>query len=317
MKAIITGATGGLGRNLVNHLLSKQWDVLALGRNQSIGDQLNTRFKSFDLSDDDAVMKHFEPADIVFHCAALSAPWGAYDDFYQTNIVATENIIKACKKFNIGKLVHISTPSIYFNNQDAIGVKEKFVSDKFANHYAATKYAAEQLVVASDVNATIIRPRGIFGEYDQVLLPKLLKIAEKGFLPLVKDRSPIVDVTYVGNVVHALYLAATIDTPDKAIFNITNDQPLEVAKLYQLIVEHLKLDVKYKYISETKLIMMAYILETLAKLNITAEPLLTRYGVGLIAKSQTLDISNAKNLLGYKPIYTIEQGLTRYVNWKN
>ena len=48
MKAIITGATGGLGRNLTEFLLAQNWEVLALGRNQNIGSQLKTPFKSFD-----------------------------------------------------------------------------------------------------------------------------------------------------------------------------------------------------------------------------------------------------------------------------
>ena len=46
MKAIITGATGGLGRNLTEFLLAHNWEVLALGRNQNIGSQLKTCHQS-------------------------------------------------------------------------------------------------------------------------------------------------------------------------------------------------------------------------------------------------------------------------------
>jgi NADP-dependent 3-hydroxy acid dehydrogenase YdfG len=52
MKAIITGATGGLGHNLVEFLVSKGWDILACGRNKTIGKQLAVKFNSFDLSDE-------------------------------------------------------------------------------------------------------------------------------------------------------------------------------------------------------------------------------------------------------------------------
>ena len=50
-KAIVTGATGGLGRNLVQTLLAQDWQVAACGRNAEIGKMLDTEFHAFDLSD--------------------------------------------------------------------------------------------------------------------------------------------------------------------------------------------------------------------------------------------------------------------------
>ncbi len=85
MKAIITGATGGLGRNLVEFLLLKGWEVIAFGRNKEIGDVLGVEFHAFDLSNRELTLKYFKKVAIVFHCAALSSPWGKYDSFYNRN----------------------------------------------------------------------------------------------------------------------------------------------------------------------------------------------------------------------------------------
>jgi nucleoside-diphosphate-sugar epimerase len=274
-------------------------------------------FQAFDLSNRELTLKYFKNVDIVFHCAALSSPWGNYNSFYSANVMATQNVIDAMSLYNIKRLVHVSTPSIYFNFTNQYNVKEDYLPNKFVNNYAKTKYEAEQVVLNSDIESVVIRPRGIFGEYDQVLVPRLEKIARKGSLPLIKNRKVIVDVTYVGNVVYALYLAATKDLPSKSIFNITNDEPMNIEDIFILVMNSINIDVQFKHISYPLLIGIAKLLEVISRLGLTGEPLVTKYGVGIISHSQTLDISSAKEILGYKPIYTIEEGLKNYAKYRN
>ncbi|MFB2537756.1 MULTISPECIES: NAD-dependent epimerase/dehydratase family protein [unclassified Acinetobacter] len=321
--AIVTGATGGLGRNLTEKLLQDGWRVIACGRNQTIGKQLNTTFHAFDLADKHSVLQHFSSADVVFHCAALSSPWGHFDDFYQANVLATENVIHAVRKYNIGKLIHVSTPSIYFDFHDHLQVKEDFVAKNFANDYAYSKFLAEQVVQnAYDIDSVIIRPRGIFGAYDTAVLPRLLKLAEKGFLPLIQRHGrqagdALVDVTYVENVVYALLLATEHDVPRAMKFNISNDEPYTVKQLYEKICQTLSLNVKFKNLPYTVIDQVAKAMEFQAKLfnQGKKEPLITRYSAGTIAFDQTLDIQRARQYLGYQPLFNINTGLQRYAEW--
>lgn len=317
MKVIVTGATGGLGRNLVLHVKQLGWEVLALGRNETIGHDLGVRFKSVDLSDEKATMHAFESADVVFHCAALSSPWGSDEAFFNANIRATQNVVNAMKYHAIPKIVHVSTPSIYFDYRDHRNVKESYMAQTFANAYAKSKYEAEQVVLRSDVHSIILRPRGIFGEYDQALIPRVERIARRGFLPLIKGKNPIVDITYVGNVVHALCLAVTKEISSKSIFNITNDDPKPLREIFELVVQTLGLHVRFKPLPYGMMLFIARMLEHLANRGWIQEPPLTRYGVGLIATDQTLDIQNAKEVLGYAPVFTIEEGMKRYASWRN
>ncbi|CAA6822248.1 MAG: FIG036672: Nucleoside-diphosphate-sugar epimerase [uncultured Sulfurovum sp.] len=311
-KAIITGATGGLGRNLGEFLSKEGWELLGFGRNESIGQELRYAFKAFDLSNLEETLEAFEEADIVFHCAARSSPWGKYEFFYKDNVQATENVLTAMKKYSIPKLVHVSTPSIYFDFSDQINVQESYRPKAFVNAYAQTKYEAEELVLASDVDATIIRPRGIFGEYDSVLIPRLEKIANRGVLPLINKGNALVDVTYVGNVVHAMYLCATKELPTKSIFNISNDEPIEISKLFEMVMVTLGKEVRYKNVAYKTMMRLAIVLEFVAKMGLSKEPMITKYGVGLIAHDQTLDLQRAKDVLGYRPKYSLEEGLERY-----
>lgn len=318
-KAIVTGATGGLGRNLVQTLLAQGWQVAACGRNAEIGKMLDTEFHAFDLSDRNQTLKAFSDADIVFHCAALSSPWGRYEDFYRANVTATQNVLAAMRQHHIGKLVHVSTPSIYFDYLDQHKVPETFISRHFINDYAYTKFLAEQEVAAAtDLSSVIIRPRGIFGEYDTAVLPRLLKISEKGFLPLIRRSGreaggALVDVTYVGNVVHALLLAAKADVPRAMPFNITNGEPQTIAALYRRIIDALHLECSLKTVPYFLIDGLARMLEARAAWSRTAaEPLMTRYSIGTVAFDQTLDITRARTLLGYEPQTSIADGLRQY-----
>lgn len=317
MKAIVTGATGGLGRNLVADLTAKGWQVVAFGRNQQIGLQLGTEFHAFDLADAIQTKQHFQQADVVFHCAALSSPWGRYQDFYRANVQATKNVLGAMERLGIPRLVHISTPSVYFDFKDQLNVPEHFLPPHFVNHYAQTKYQAEQQVVASPVHSVILRPRAIFGEYDTVLVPRLEQVAARGSLPLVRGGTALVDVCYVGNVVQAMYLAATQNVPSGSIFNITNQESLPIKRLFELVLQTVGLTVPLRPISLSKLMMQARVLEGLAHLGLFAEPLLTRYGAGVISYSQTLDNTRAQDILGYRPQYSIAEGLVRYARYRN
>lgn len=320
MKAIVTGATGGLGRNMVEFLQAQGHEVIGCGRNKSIGNSLPCKFKSFDLADKQAVLDNFESVDVVFHCAALSSPWGRYEEFYDANVVATKNVLSAINELKIPRMVHVSTPSVYFDFEDHELIKESYLSKKFANHYAHTKYLAEQEVLNSPLerlHVSIIRPRAIFGEYDSVIVPRIEKIVARTKIPFIKNKQVIVDVTYVGNVVHAMYLCATKDIPSKQVFNITNDQPMEIYSVISLLAKSIGIDLHMRLVNYTLMYGLAVLLETFAGFLKTKEPLVTRYSIGVIGYSQTLDISNAKKQLGYKPVYSIEQGVERYAKWRN
>ncbi len=318
--AIVTGATGGIGRNLTDKLLAQGWRVITCGRDVSIGSQLNTPFKAFDLADKSQTIANFCPADAVFHCAALSSPWGQYDAFYEANVSATLNVIDAVRHYGIAKLIHVSTPSIYFSYADMRDITEDHLPKQFVNHYAKTKYLAEQAVTsASDIHRVIIRPRGIFGAYDTAVVPRLLKVADKGFLPLIKRTGrqagdALLDITHVDNVVDALILAYESDANEAEAFNISNGEPYTLKQIYQLLMDALAINASLKTIPYPILANLARLLEQQAHwqyklFKVDKEPLMTAYSVGAITYDQTLDLHRARTRLGYEPRVSIKEGL--------
>ncbi|WP_299494332.1 NAD(P)-dependent oxidoreductase [uncultured Shewanella sp.] len=320
MKAIITGATGFLGSHLVHYLEKQGYQVLALGRNEVKGRKLNstqTRFKVVDLTHESHVIAGFETADVIFHCAAFSSAWGSKEAFYLANVAATRHVLKAAKHHHIKRCVYVSSTSVYFNFTDKLDIKESQVlTSGFANEYAKTKYLGEQVMLneCGDTEVVIIRPRGIVGEGDTSIFPRILTLLDKGFFPLIAQGRALVDITYVKNVAHALYLAGTAPKINKHCFNISNDEPMTVNTLINLLTRHTHQTVRFLPISYAILANIARVMEVIAKAFNAKEPLLTCYGAGLLAKSQTLDINAAKTRLGYSPIYDLEHGIKQYFN---
>ncbi len=325
-KVLVTGGTGFLGQKLALRLHSLGQDVTILGRNLIIGDRLQKlglKFIPVDITNSDAILSAISGQEDVFHCAALSSPWGREEEFYTTNVIGTRNIIQACLTHRVRRLIHVSSSAVYFNLSHRFNIKETDDLAEYPIHpYVKTKQLAEQEInigFQQGLPVISIRPRGIFGPGDTVIFPRLLKVSETTGIPLINGGKAILDMTYIDNVVDALLLCQT--APDQVLgeyFNITNGEPTELFNLLQILSKKLNISLKFKPLPY----LIAYTLATGMEWFYQSflpgrEPALTRYTLGLLAFSQTLDITSAKVKLGYQPQISIKQGLDEFVrHWK-
>lgn len=325
MKILVTGATGFLGKRTAVMLKEAGHEVIGMGRNMIKGDELelhNVHFFNANLLDYDTMKQAFYKADAVVHCAALSSPWGKYDDFYQANVVATTNVIKACEEFDVKRLVHISTPSLYFRYDDRLNVAENDpLPDKKVNHYAQTKWLAEvevQAAAEKGLETIILRPRAIFGPEDTTILPRLILANEKSGIPKFNTDEVIIDLTYVDNVVHAIKLS--LIAPKKClgeIYNITNGEQVSLHGILGKLFQTLNIPMKTKPLPYSLVFNISGLLEWVYQTFTKKEPVLTRYSVSVLGKSQTLNVEKAKKLLGYKPIVSVDEGVDLFAIWWN
>lgn len=323
MSILVTGATGFLGRAVAERLHLQGKSVLATGRNLKKGEALKKQgisFQAADLSRKEEVKGLFEGCEVVVHSAALSSPWGQYADFYDSNVLATEHLLDAALEAGVKRFVHISTPALYFKQASRLDVKENAELFKPSNHYIATKRLAEEKVDAAlwrGLPVVTLRPRAIYGPKDTSILPRLIKRLESGRLPILGEGKNLVDLTYIDNAVDAVLLA--ISAAPHVVgrkYNITNGEAVVLWDEIAGICDLLDLKKPKRKLPVSVALGLARILETVyAVLPVHAEPPLTRYTVGLLAHSMTLDTSAAERDLKYKPRVATQEGLERFLVW--
>lgn len=323
MKALVTGATGFLGGALTRRLRGMGWDVTGIGRNPKKLNELEdlgVHPLRLDIKNKDELILAFKEQEIIFHCAAFPSPWGNFEKFYQANVIGTRNVVRACLENKVKRLVYVSTPSIYFNYNSRTNVKENDPLPEPISNYAHTKLLAEEEIdkgFANGLAAISIRPRALFGKGDTVIFPRLIPRLKSGRLPILGDGENIVDLTYIENVVDALLLCA--ESPANTLgkkYNITNGEPVKIWKLIERICDELNYPRPKRRIPYRAADAVARTLEfAYSLIPFSPEPPLTRLSVSMMANSSTLDISAARNELGYQPKISIEEGVGRFLKW--
>lgn len=324
MNVLVTGGTGFLGQRLALRLLAERHQVTVLGRNEGIGHTLEAqgiRFVRADLGDAERVSEACRDQEVVFHSGALSSPWGRYEDFHRANVLGTRHVTQGCQAHGVRRLVHVSTPSVYFDFSDRHQVAETDpLPTKSVNAYAATKLMAEGIVDEAHrqgLETITFRPRALFGPGDTTILPRLIRANRKGSLPLFGKESPLIDITYVDNVVDALLLGR--DARPEALgrkYNITNGEPVRLHDILEKLFARLEMPYQPRPVPYALAYGLAGTMELVSRTLLGGkEPLLTRYSVGVLAKSQTLDISAAREMLGYEPRVSVDEGLEAFVAW--
>ncbi|WP_374597749.1 NAD-dependent epimerase/dehydratase family protein [Brevundimonas sp.] len=310
-RALVTGATGGLGIALVRNLLDAGYAVRATGRQPAALERLvdmGAETVAADLLDTDLAALCVE-RDVVFHVAGLSSPWGPDQAFDLANVEATRRLLAAAQVAGVGSFVFVSSPSVYARWRDQTGLTEATPwPDRSLNAYARTKGEGEKLVLAADRPAfrtVAVRPRALIGPDDTVLLPRILRLVRKGRFPLFRRGEALVELTDVRDGARALMLADRHrEVAGGQAINISGRQALPIATLVKRLGD--RLDVPVRIVPLPLWLGQAVSVVSDAVCRILPgrpEPILTPYTLSTLAWSQTFDLTKARNLLGYEPEY--------------
>ncbi len=251
-KVIVSGGAGFIGSHLVDALLDQGSEVIVLdnfstGRPENLNHVVGKiQLIQCDISKPGDWQDYFESVDKVFHLAALADIVPSIekpDDYYHTNVNGTFNILEACKKHNIKKIIYSASSSCY-------GIPDEYPTKESAEirpqyPYALTKYLGEQLVMHwcqvyklpalslrfFNVYGTRSRTSGTYGAVFGVFLAQ--KLANKPFT-IVGDGSQTRDFTYVSDIVNAICIAAESKISGR-IINIGSDNTYSVNKLVNLL----------------------------------------------------------------------------------
>ena len=328
MKALVTGGGGFLGQAIVRKLLKDGAGVRSFSRNEHDGLRaLGVEQKKGDLGDPAAVASAVEDCEVVFHVAARPGIWGDYEEYHRTNVLGTQNVIAACRRHDVRRLVYTSSPSVVFDGRDMEGVDESApYPARFEAHYPRTKALAEQLVRAANgpqLATVSLRPHLIWGPGDNHLLPRLVARARAGQIGRIGSRPNLIDTVYVDNAADAHLLAASRLAPGSPIagkvYFISQGEPVPLWEMVNRLLHAAGAPPVTRAIPTWLALALAWGFETAHRLtNNPREPRLTRFVVHELSTAHWFDISAARRDLGYSPAVSIAEGLERLrTAWKN
>lgn len=198
MNILVTGATGFIGGAVVKRLLNMPCNIKILVRNKKHLKKITgVTICEGDLRDYKTVEKAIRNVDIVINCAAALPHHKLADkDYWDINATGVQNIVNACQKSKVKRLIHISTVGIY---------------DKYKDAYSRSKLEGEKIIKNSLFNSStvIIRPTIAYGPGDvRPVFLKLFKMVKKG-----------VNISIGGgeNYLHTVYIDNLVDIIVKAI----------------------------------------------------------------------------------------------------
>lgn len=312
MRVLVTGASGFLGGRAAQ-LLCAEHEVVATGRvfppeRRRLLEAGGARTEIADLTDQGALPALLAEVDAVVHCAALSTLWGRWEDLRRTNVDVSAHLARACAERGL-RLVHVSSPSIYnraVHEDPRWGTPERPVPEslpvgpRFDSDYARSKHLGEVAVRGAHPAACLLRPRGIYGPGDSSIVPRIVAALEARRLPRLVDGDVLTDLTHVDNAAHAIALA--LDSEVSGPVNIADGTPIAIWDGIDRLADHRGLPRPRRRLPAAPVERAAGLAEQVARRLGRAEPRLTATGIRLLTRGMRLDLTRAREELGYVPV---------------
>ena len=316
MKAFVTGGSGFIGGRLVRRLRADGWEVNGLARSDAsaskVADVGGEPVRG-DLDDVAAMTAGARGCDVFFHAAAALGEWGRREDFERGNVQGTRNALAAAREAGVRRFVHVGTEAALLAGDPLVDVDETApLRPDSKAHYPATKAQAEQAVRDANgdgLETVVVRPRLVWGVGDTTILPGLAAAVRAGRFRWIGGGRHRTATTHVDNVVEGLVLGAAKGRSGSVYF-VTDGDPVVFREFVSELLGTQGIDVPDKDAPAGVVRVLAPVLEGVwSALRRPAPPPVTRLTYWLSAQECTIDISRAREELGYAPVKTREQGM--------
>lgn len=312
----VTGGSGFIGGRLIRRLVADRRRVRALARSDQAAEKVagaGAEPVRGDLSDPAALRAGAEGCELAFHAAAAVLEWGSREEFVRANVDGTKHVLDACREAGVRRFVHVGTEAATLAGQPLVRIDETapLRADSKAD-YCATKAMAEEAVRAADgdtLQTVVVRPRLVWGTGDTTILPGIVEAVRTGRFRWIAGGRHKTSTTHVDNVVEGLVLGAERGRPGEAYF-VTDGEPVVFRDFITELAGTQDVEIPDKGAPKALAGAVTASSEVVFRaLRLKGTPPLTRMAYWLSALECTIDISKARDELGYAPVRTIEDGM--------
>ncbi|MBG6054004.1 nucleoside-diphosphate-sugar epimerase [Salinibacterium sp. CAN_S4] len=315
MIVLVTGASGFLGRAVAAELVAAGHEVRTLQRRASGVSGATDMLGS--ITDPGQVARAMVGVEGVVHLAAKVSLAGDATEFHAVNVEGTRVVLDAIEAAGVGRLVHVSSPSVAHAGSALAGVGAEPASPEQARgDYARTKAEAELLALARDSEALrviAIRPHLVWGPGDTQLVDRIVDRARRGRLPLLNGGTALIDTTYIDNaasgIVAALHRA---DVAHGKAFVLTNGEPRPVGDILSSICLAAGVQPpRWSVPAGLGRAVGSMVERVWAVRPGTDEPPMTRFLAEQLSTAHWFDQAEIRRALDWTPSVSIDEGLRR------
>lgn len=311
---LVTGGAGFIGSTLSERLLKEGNKVVVIDnfcdfyderiKENNVKDLLkNDNFKLYrkDIRDREALKEIFDNnnINIVMHLAAMAGVRPSIENpilYQDVNCMGTQNILEEMKAHHVKNLVMASSSSVYGNCKE-VPFREDMVVDFAISPYAATKKANEVMTHVYhklfDMNVIMLRFFTVYGpkQRPDLAINKFTRLMlNNEEIPMFGDGTTSRDYTYVDDIVDGIVRSCNYVLENKNVYeilNIGNSSPISLKEMIEAIARVLEVEPKIK--------------------QLPMQP-------GDVDRTYA-DITKAKQLIGYEPKTSFEDGIRKFVEW--
>jgi predicted dehydrogenase/nucleoside-diphosphate-sugar epimerase len=315
---LVTGATGFLGRALVDALLGTGKHIPVLTHRHVPTEFVNNpsiEVVRGDLGDSELVERVVQNVEVVYH--AGSATNGSWAEYESGTIEGTKNVVESCLRQSVKRLVHVSSLSVlrYADLRQQISLDETAGLEPFPEkrgYYAHAKLRAENIVLRAvkehGLNAVVIRPGTIFGPGAERVPPYgVFAVGKRWFVMGSANR--LLPLVYIDDAVDALIRAAECERARGQILNLVDPEKLAQREYLRCVRRSIPEIHQYR-VPMSILYAAAVPVEALGRILGSSVPL-TRYRLRSIKSHTQFDCAVVRNMLGWVPRVGVREGLRR------
>lgn len=345
---VVTGAAGFVGHALLRELRKpdaalrpKEIRVFDRKPKSALAPEYaqGVRYIEGDVRSYDQLLDAFRGADAVIHLAAI-VDWGQTPErlLEAVNVRGAENAARAAADAGVRALVATSSTNVVWNGEPIRMADETLpYPKKFRGGYARTKALGEQAILRANgtplagregerLRTCTLRPGGIYGDRDPYETNQILKMARLGGLAFrMGDGSAVFQNVYVGNVAHLHLLAARelLRGNDKVAgqtYYAVDHPARNLIDFFEPVIRGYGcyLAPRSRYLPVPLLMGVGAAMEAAAAaIRPVARfaPAVTRTSIALACRDYSFSGAKAERDLGYKPIYSEEEALSRTLAW--
>ena len=328
-NAVVTGANGWLGQNLVRELAPARERVRCLVRSEDDASLLLVVGPSVepivgDVRDPATLDRLFEGigSATVFHAAGVIHPVARVREMFDVNVGGTQLALDRARRAGASRFVHVSSNSPFGANARPT---DRFTEDS-AYHpymgYGQSKLEAEQLVFRSfergDLDTVIVRPPWFYGPYQPERQTTFFSAIRRGRFPLVGDGTQQRSMVFTGNLVHGLLRAEVAEAASGNAYWIADAEPYELRTILDTVRRALAAE--GLAVAERRPLRVP---TAVARLAENADALLQSQGrylqaahvLGELKDTIACDITLARKEIGYEPPTELLEGMRASIRW--